>query len=310
MSGKKVLIIDPSLYEREKIKHIMKNSGGEYEFLESVSYDEFSNIYREQTDISVIILDISLPDPESGLLFLENLRKNSCFAETPVLVITKTDSSDIKTAALKLSVNDYIIKPYQAKRLENSVKSLIKPEIDTGYDTSSMKNIVFSFSEYVERELKFAARMKTPLSIMLFTPAYSKEESFKENITYPELKKQARSITESIIVKILRTTDTLFVNADDLLLILPGTSEKGASVLSERIKKRVSAELEVLNIKFEHFFYTAFAVFPENGKNFQSLVKTALKKISDKDMLEKITSISANTINYANRSYVKFKKSQ
>ena len=32
------------------------------------------------------------------------------------------------------------------------------------------------------------------------------------------------------------------------------------------------------------------------------------KKVSDKEMLEKIVSIPANTLNYANRSYNRFRK--
>ena len=46
-------------------------------------------------------------------------------------------------------------------------------------------------------------------------------------------------------------------------------------------------------------FYIAYSTFPDDGKNFQGLMKKVIKQVEDKIMLEKITSIGENALDNA-----------
>jgi hypothetical protein len=48
--------------------------------------------------------------------------------------------------------------------------------------------------------------------------------------------------------------------------------------------------------------------FPEEGENFQQLMETAFRKVSSKEMLEKITSIPTDARNYADKIYSRYKR--
>ena len=91
------------------------------------------------------------------------------------------------------------------------------------------------------------------------------------------------------------------------MVILPFTDASGASKVVEKIKTNVSKALNKLNVDFNELFYIAYSTFPDDGKNFQGLMKKVIKQVEDKIMLEKITSIGENALDNARSKYKKFK---
>ncbi len=73
-----ILIIDYSEYEREKIKITFDNIG-EFEFIEIKNPNEFYNLKKLNTDISLIIIDIEFPVAEKALKSVFTKDKTSCF---------------------------------------------------------------------------------------------------------------------------------------------------------------------------------------------------------------------------------------
>ena len=141
------------------------------------------------------------------------------------------------------------------------------------------------------------------------TPIYAYKAMLeKENLTNPEF---MNNVYNSVIEEVKlssRYTDTVIFNENkDVLVILPFTDASGASKVVEKIKTNVSKALNKLNVDFNELFYIAYSTFPDDGKNFQGLMKKVIKQVEDKIMLEKITSIGENALDNARSKYNKFK---
>jgi len=70
----------------------------------------------------VIILDMGLPDI-GGLEALRLIRE---FSQVPILVLTVTSQSSVKTRAIEFGANDYVVKPFAPNDLLNRLKALVQ----------------------------------------------------------------------------------------------------------------------------------------------------------------------------------------
>lgn len=302
-----VILMDYSEYDREKATNILENIGIS-NIVEIPAVDRYFEVVKSTKGIILIIMDISFPTEKQGFGILSIIRNTVETSKTPIIITSKINDLEYRnTAALKYGVNDYIVKPYTASRLEKSVKSLIKIENIFSYNTDSLENITMSFKQFITRELKFSERMKLPLSLILFSP----NESVRQEKDSSSSSSIHRDILSSVCEKIkamLRISDTIVLGTDnEILIVLPGTDSAGANVFWERIKQSIS-ELPInSNINNTDYYYSAHVSFPEDGTNFQDLMESAFKKISHKEMLQKISSIPLNKRKYADKLYNKFK---
>ncbi len=223
--------------------------------------------------------------------------------------MTKADNKNYRKTALDFNVRDYIIKPYRTQRLGNSIRSILKIDQSFKYNIDSANVITLSVEDYITKEFKIASRANKKLSIILITPIYAYKAMLeKENLTDSKF---MNNVYNSVIEEVKlssRYTDTVIFNENkDVLVILPFTDASGASKVVEKIKTNVSKALNKLNVDFNELFYIAYSTFPDDGKNFQGLMKKVIKQVEDKIMLEKITSIGENALDNARSKYNKFK---
>lgn len=304
-----VLLIDYFEYEREKTKIIFDNIG-EYDFIEVENLKKFYSIFKDLDSITLIIMDIAFPVEKEGLEVLSAIRNNSRTANTPVIIATKSDNPGHRHAALKFKVSDYILKPYPTKRLENSVRSVLKICQRFRYEFDSAHVISMSIEDYISKEFKVASRAGQSLSVILMAPVgLEKEPSEQSTQISSELQDQIQNLAIEKVKLSLRSTDTAILNANrDILVILPFTNAAGAQKVLQKIQDNVREGLKSLNINYDDYYYAVSVTFPNDGKTFQSLMEKAVKKVEDKIMLEKITSIGVNILDNARNSYKKFNK--
>lgn len=294
--------------KEKKIKITFDNIG-EFEFIEIKNPNEFYNLKEIKYDISLIIIDIEFPVAEEGFKILSSLKTKPAASNTPVIVVTKADNKNYRKTALDFNVRDYIIKPYRTQRLGNSIRSILKIDQSFKYNIDSANVITLSVEDYITKEFKIASRANKKLSIILITPIYAYKAMLeKENLTDSKF---MNNVYNSVIEEVKlssRYTDTVIFNENkDVLVILPFTDASGASKVVEKIKTNVSKALNKLNVDFNELFYIAYSTFPDDGKNFQGLMKKVIKQVEDKIMLEKITSIGENALDNARSKYNKFK---
>lgn len=301
-----ILLIDSSEYEREKIKITFDNIG-DFQFIEISNTNIYNQNIQNFSGISLIIIDITFPSEKEGFEVISSLRKNSTTANTPIIIITKSDNIEYKSHALKFNVSDFILKPYQSKRLENSIKSTLKLKNQFRYNLDSANVITMSVEDYIAKEFKIASRSNQNLSIVFITHIDIKKAT-SEN-TEVLTSSQTKKIYTMAIKKVKaasRSTDTVIFNEDkDILVILPFTNSQGAETVVSKITDNLIQGLNNINVSTD-FFYTVYTTFPHDGKTFQAVMEKALKKVEDKIMLEKITSIGLNKFDHARKTYRKF----
>ncbi len=302
-----VLLMDYSAYERQKVCHILEKTG-HFNIIEVGDYNQFKLLNTNIDDLKLIVMDLAFPTENDGFAALSSLRA-SPGKSVPIIIVTQADRSDLKSAALRYGVNDYILKPYQIKRLESSIVSLIKTDKPFHYDTNEIGDISMSFDSYVEREIKYSKRTSSPMSLILITTLQLNSGAGEiQNIT-AGYKASVFNIAAKKAREALRATDTIVLNRGrDIIIVLPCTDEAGARLVSEKIKSHTEPEFEKIASDRNEYIYPVHVTFPKDGGDFQTLIQTAFRKVADKEMLEKITSIPPDTRKYADKSYNRYRK--
>lgn len=79
----------------------------------------FAILDKETVDL--ILLDLTLPD-EDGLVLARRVRSRST---VPIIVLTARDELDARLSALKIGVDDYMVKPYEPRELVLKIQNLL-----------------------------------------------------------------------------------------------------------------------------------------------------------------------------------------
>ena len=74
---------------------------------------------------SLILLDIMLPETD-GITVLEMLKKNSDYADIPVIMLTAKGSEFDKVTGLDAGADDYIVKPFGIPELISRINAVLR----------------------------------------------------------------------------------------------------------------------------------------------------------------------------------------
>jgi len=307
---KRILIFDYSDFDREKIKYILSNIS-DFDIVEISDILEFSQIQNRLKSFDLIIIDINFPMEKDGFSIISQIRSFPETRNTPIIIITRSTSSDIKNIALKYSVNDFIQKPFKPSRLERSLSTVINIEKQFRYIVNDSAKIIMSFEEYFSKEINMAKRTKQLLSLILITLIKPKQEKLADSTNLSEISNIMDNAYKTAIIKVkqcLRITDYAVLNNRDIIVVLPNTGSMGAKVVNTKIIANIDSSLKEAGLEFDDLFYSTCVVYPDDGDNFQSLIETAFKKVADKEMLEKFTNILDEAKLNVSKRYTQFKK--
>jgi len=101
----------------------------------------------ENEHIDVIISDILLEN-ESGIDFLKKLKKSS-YGDIPTVLITAHTDTSYLLEAIKLKVENYIVKPINLKELLNTIHDIVLP-ISQQKESQKSTNLIKIISEISE----------------------------------------------------------------------------------------------------------------------------------------------------------------
>ncbi len=107
-----LLIVDDSKFQRV----VIRQSLGEYfNFAEAVSGEECIQIMEKESDaIDLVLLDLVMPGID-GFEVLRRRQSMEGFEDTPVIVLTNTESVASQSDAFALGADEFIIKPVDAR---------------------------------------------------------------------------------------------------------------------------------------------------------------------------------------------------
>ena len=93
----------------------------EFDILTARDGREALQTFREERDISLLLLDIVMPEPD-GWDVLRAIRKES---DVPVIMVTARDDVGDVVKAFTLGVDDYITKPFNLPEVEVRVEAVL-----------------------------------------------------------------------------------------------------------------------------------------------------------------------------------------
>jgi DNA-binding response OmpR family regulator len=124
---KKILIVDDDAALRSAMKMVLSK---QYQVLEAGSKKEGTALLNQMVP-DLVLLDVMMETSSAGFEMAREMRQNSRFAKTKILMATNVDKDmkmDFRSAAKDpdwLPVDDYVVKPLDPKILLAKIEQLI-----------------------------------------------------------------------------------------------------------------------------------------------------------------------------------------
>ena len=115
----KVLIVDDHALIREALRAVLRQLKREAVIFEASSSRQAMDIVEEHPDISLILLDINLPDRD-GFSVLRELRDRD--ATIAIIILSSSDDQDTVKRAFKLGALGFIPKTTEREVMLNAIE--------------------------------------------------------------------------------------------------------------------------------------------------------------------------------------------
>lgn len=116
----KVLVVDDESRMRKLVKDFLKRES--YEVLEAENGEVAVDIFYEQNDISLIILDVMMPKMD-GWQVCKEIRQ---YSKVPIIMLTAKGDERDELLGFDLGVDEYISKPFSPKILVARVNAILR----------------------------------------------------------------------------------------------------------------------------------------------------------------------------------------
>lgn len=116
----KILVADDEFRLRKIVRDFLTAKG--FEVIEATDGEEAIDIFLEQRDIDLIILDVMMPKVD-GWEALKEIRKESV---VPVIMLTAKSEESDELRGFDIGADEYITKPFSPKILVARVEALLK----------------------------------------------------------------------------------------------------------------------------------------------------------------------------------------
>lgn len=139
----KILVVDDESRMRKLLNDFLSTNG--YEILEAENGQKALDIFEENKDISLILLDVMMPVLD-GWSTLRELRKSS---KIPVIMLTARGEERDELFGFELGVDEYISKPFSPKILVARVEALLNRCYPENKNISEFDGIIIDESAHV-----------------------------------------------------------------------------------------------------------------------------------------------------------------
>ena len=121
----KILVVDDESRMRKLVKDFLSREG--YTVLEAADGVEAMDIFYEDKDIALIILDVMMPRMD-GWQVCREIRESS---KVPVIMLTARSEERDELQGFELGVDEYISKPFSPKILVARVNAILRRTLGT-----------------------------------------------------------------------------------------------------------------------------------------------------------------------------------
>ena len=120
MDKLKILVVDDESRMRKLVRDFLEREG--YAVLEAGDGMEAMDIFYEEKDIALLILDVMMPKMD-GWEVCREIRKNS---KVPIIMLTARGDERDELLGFELGVDEYISKPFSPKILVARVEAILR----------------------------------------------------------------------------------------------------------------------------------------------------------------------------------------
>ena len=120
MDKMKILVVDDESRMRKLVHDFLARNN--YDVIEAANGEEALDIFYEDKDIALIILDVMMPKMDGWEVCAE-IRRNS---KVPIIMLTANGEERDELQGFELGVDEYISKPFSPKILTARVDAIIR----------------------------------------------------------------------------------------------------------------------------------------------------------------------------------------
>lgn len=129
MEQLKILVVDDEARMRKLVKDFLSVKG--FAVIEAADGEEAVDLFCEQKDIALIILDVMMPKMD-GWETCKTIRK---YSQVPIIMLTARGEERDELQGFNLGVDEYISKPFSPKILVARVEAILRRSGSVGTDT-------------------------------------------------------------------------------------------------------------------------------------------------------------------------------
>lgn len=120
MDNLKILVVDDEQRMRKLVKDFLVKKN--YEVLEAADGEEAVDLFYENKDIALVVLDVMMPRMD-GWQVVRELRH---YSQVPIIMLTAKGDEKDELLGFELGVDEYIAKPFSPKILVARVEALLR----------------------------------------------------------------------------------------------------------------------------------------------------------------------------------------
>ena len=120
METLKILVVDDEARMRKLVKDFLSVKG--FQVLEAADGEEAVDLFFEQKDIAMILLDVMMPKMD-GWEVLKTIRR---YSKVPIIMLTARGEERDELQGFDLGVDEYIAKPFSPKILVARVEAILR----------------------------------------------------------------------------------------------------------------------------------------------------------------------------------------
>ncbi len=120
MERLKILVVDDESRMRKLVKDFLTKSN--YEVIEAEDGAQAIDLFFEQNDIALIILDVMMPNMD-GWQVCKEIRE---YSKVPIIMLTAQSDERDELQGFELGVDEYISKPFSPKILVARVEAILR----------------------------------------------------------------------------------------------------------------------------------------------------------------------------------------
>ena len=155
---KKILIIEDDEAIKIGLKYYLEQES--FDIVTAANGEDAIKEIKKNMDISLILLDINLPDI-SGFELFKKIKEINNF---PIIFLTANDLEVSIVMGIDMGADDYITKPFKARELVSRINSVLRRYDNKDVNKIKIKNI--------EIDLKQAKVFKNGIDVMLTALEY------------------------------------------------------------------------------------------------------------------------------------------